>query len=379
MELASPGMAYTILMFLVVLTVIVFVHELGHYLVARLFGVRVETFSIGFGRELFGWNDSHGTRWRISALPFGGYVKFFGDRGVASAPDAAAATQMSTAERAVAFHYKPVWQRALIVAAGPLINIVLAILIYTGLFATLGQAVTPPRVTAVVEESPAARAGFEPGDMILAIEGEEVDRFETVARKISMLPDRRITVTVERDGAQRLLSVTPDRIEVEDRFGNRYEIGRVGIQGTEQQVLHHSVISATGAAIVETVDVVEMMATTLWDMALGKRSLDELGGPVRIAKMSGEQASLGAIVLISFIALISVNLGFVNLLPVPMLDGGHLAFYAFEAVRGRPLSLKVQEFATMAGLMLVFSLFVFLTWNDLANIGVWDRLSKLFS
>ncbi len=379
MELASPGMGFTILMFLVVLTVIVFVHEMGHYLTARLFKVRVEVFSVGFGRELFGWNDSHGTRWRVSALPFGGYVKFFGDQGVASAPDSAAAQRMSAEDRAVSFHFKPVWQRALIVAAGPLINILLAVLIYAGLFATLGQAVTPPRVTAVVEGSPADSAGFQPGDVITALDGEAIDRFEAVARHISMLPERHVEVTVLRDGREQFISVVPDRVEIQDRFGNRYEIGRVGIQGTEQQIVEHNLASAMAAAAHETVAVVEMMATTLWDMVLGKRSIDELGGPVRIAKMSGEQASLGAIVLISFIALISVNLGFVNLLPVPMLDGGHLAFYAFEAVRGRPLSMKVQEFATMAGLMLVFSLFVFLTWNDLANIGVWDRLSNLFS
>ncbi|RME67876.1 MAG: PDZ domain-containing protein, partial [Alphaproteobacteria bacterium] len=232
MELASPGMAYTIVMFLIVLTVIVFVHEMGHYLTARLFKVRVEVFSIGFGREIFGWNDGHGTRWKISALPFGGYVKFFGDSGVASAPDSAVAARMSAAERAVAFQFKPVWQRALIVAAGPLINILLAIVIYTGLFATLGQAITPPRITAVVEDSPAAQAGFQPGDLIVAIDGSPVDRFEDVARQISMLPEQRVAITVERAGRRLTLSAVPQRVEIKDRFGNRYEIGRVGVQGT---------------------------------------------------------------------------------------------------------------------------------------------------
>jgi len=375
-ELPQPGLFFTIVIFLVVLGILVFIHEWGHYIAGRIFKTRIESFSIGFGREMFGWTDKAGTRWKLSLLPFGGYVKFAGDQNGASLPSPEAIAAMTPEERAGTFALKPVWQRAIIVAAGPLVNFLFAILIFAGFFMTIGQQYTPARVAEVMPNSPAAEAGFEPGDLILSIDGSDVDSFEEVRDRVRLFSGQgAMYVEVERSGVTRELVVKPERITDKDPFGNVYVRGQVGLLGGMPELVRRGPIEAFYYATEATIDLTVMMARGLKEIITGDRSVKELGGPVKIAQVSGQHASLGLLALISFMALISLNLGFVNLLPVPMLDGGHLFLYAIEAVRGRPVSQKVQEWAFLAGFTLVVSLMVFLTWNDLASFGLWDRLS----
>lgn len=376
-ELADPGILLKVISFILVLGVLVFVHEFGHYIVGRLFRTRVDVFSIGFGRELFGWNDKAGTRWKVCALPLGGYVKFHGDANAASMPaDTSAASQ---AERAGMLACKPLWQRALIVFAGPGINFLFAILIFAGLFMTIGQAFTPARVTAVLPDSPAALAGVQTGDLVTRVDGQSVTRFEELARKITINPGTPVQLTVQRDGQDVTLFVTPDVVEQTDRFGNVYSVGRLGVMGDEQQVVQRGLFSALYHGTTQTFALTGTMLTGLGQIITGQRSVKEMGGPLKIAEYSGQSASLGLIALITFVALISINLGLVNLFPIPMLDGGHLFLYAIEAVFRRPLPPRVQEWAFMAGFAVVVSFMLFVTANDLASYGVWDKLAGLFS
>ncbi|MEX6723939.1 RIP metalloprotease RseP [Parapedomonas caeni] len=378
-HLPQPGLPFTLLTFLAVLGVLVFIHEWGHYFAGRLFKVRIETFSIGFGRELFGWTDKRGCRWKISALPFGGYVKFYGDSNAASMPSAEAIASMTPEERAGAFPLKPLWQRAIIVAAGPAINFLFAILIFAGFFMTIGQQFTPARVEAVMAGSPAEKAGFMAGDLITRINGDAVSRFEDVAHEVAIYAGRTLVFEVERTGRPVTLTVVPEQVTDQDEFGNAYQRGRIGLQGSMPELVRRGPVEAFYYAGQATVDLVKMMASTLGEIVTGDRSVKELGGPVKIAQYSAQSAALGVLSLISFMALVSLNLGFVNLLPVPMLDGGHLFLYAIEAVRGRPVSQRVQEWAFLAGFALVISLMLFLTWNDLGSYGIWDRLSGALS
>ncbi|TXG84099.1 MAG: RIP metalloprotease RseP [Sphingomonadales bacterium] len=376
--LAAPGFLSSALWFLVVLGPLVFVHELGHYLAARLFRIRIDGFSIGFGPEIFGWTDKHRTRWRISVLPLGGYVKFAGDMNAASQPDPEAA-RLSPAERERLFQFKPIWQRAVVVAAGPMINFAFAILIFAALFTTVGQPYTVPKVAGIVPNSAAQAAGIKPGDMIVRLEGQSVRRFEDIINVIAINPGHPLNMTIARDGRQIDLSITPRRVEERDRFGNVYERGLIGLQATGRDVIRLNPFQAVGAATAQTLALTKSMATTLWQIVSGRRAVTELGGPLKIADYSGQSAALGLVPLVTFIALISINLGFVNLLPVPMLDGGHLVLYAIEGVRGRPVSPKVLEWSFRTGLALVLSLMLFLTVNDLASFGVWNTLARIFS
>lgn len=367
MEPASdPSLWFILIAFLALLTPLVFVHEMGHYLVARWNGVRVETFSIGFGPEIVGWNDSKGTRWKISWVPLGGYVKFFGDAGAASTPGEGL-TEMTPEERAVAFHHKGLGQRAAIVAAGPIVNFLFAILIFAGFYVSYGQAVTQPVITGLAEGGAAETAGFQLGDRITTIDGDRIENFQDIVGHVVMYPEQRLLVTVERGDQLVDIAVVPKRHVEVDRFGNRYERGLLGIEGRETEIVSHGPISALWVSTVRTVELTETMLIGLGQVIMGVRSLDELGGPVKIAKFAGQQASLGFERFISFVALVSINLGLVNLLPIPMLDGGHLLYYGAEAVRGKPLSARVQEFGYMVGLALVLSLLIFLTWNDLTS------------
>lgn len=370
MELAAPGLLTTLISFAVAITILVFVHEMGHYWVARRFGVRVEVFSIGFGPEIFGWTDRHGTRWRVSLVPLGGYVRFFGDADAASGADHAALARMSPEERAAAFHTKPLWQRALIVAAGPIVNILFAVVIYAALFAGYGQAVRPPVVVEVQPGSPAEAAGIAPGDRIVALAGRHVDDAADLVRLVGLYPGRTVSVEIERGGQRIRREVTLARAVIEDRFGNRYETGRLGVMlpARPTEIRRLGPLEAVGAAASETVEMMRMMLTVVGQVIMGVRSLDDLGGPVKIAKVSGEQASLGLVSFIAFLALISVNLGLVNLFPIPMLDGGHLFFYAIEAVRGAPVPPRVQEWSSLVGLGLLLALVLLVTWNDLKTL-----------
>lgn len=378
MEIAEIGFVSYVASFLLLLTVLVFIHEWGHFSVARLLGVRVRTFSIGFGPEIFGWYDKKGTRWKISWIPLGGYVMFFGDAGVASNPDSTVQT-MNAEDRAVSFHHQSLATKAAIIAAGPLINFAFAILVFAGLFMAYGQQYSTPVISSVIEDSAAFEAGLEQDDLIIAIDEETIDRFEQVSAAINMRPDQTLIFTVLRDQQEIRLAVTPRKNTEEDRFGNQYVAWRVGITGKIEVARRRNPLSALYHAALHTADMTHMMLSGIGQIILGIRSVDEMGGPLKIAQFSGQQASMGAVSFIAFMALISINLGLVNLFPIPMLDGGHLMFYGMEAIRGKPVSLRVQEFSMIVGMTLVIGLMIFLTWNDLNSFNVMESINRLFS
>jgi regulator of sigma E protease len=376
MELTS-GLYGFGLPFLLILTVLVFVHELGHYWVARRCGVRVDVFSVGFGRELFGYTDRNGTRWKFSLIPLGGYVKMFGDANAASMPDNQAG-DLSEAEKAVAFQYKTLAQRSWIVAAGPLINFIFAIVIFAVLFSTMGQPFTPPMVGDVMPDSPAEAAGFQPGDRVVGIDDTEIERFEDLIRIVSMNPEKQMIFRVDRDGEEVSFPATPARVVADDGLGNEQEIGRLGIQGGGMEFVQHGVATAIWRATKETVVISGTTLQAVYQIITGQRSFRELGGPLRIAQISGQVAERGIVPSIILIAILSINLGLINLFPIPMLDGGHLLFYAIEAVRGgRPLGERAQEYGFRIGLALVMTLIAVVTWNDLVNINIIDFVKGL--
>ena len=354
--------------FLVVLTVIVFVHEMGHYLVARWNGVAIHTFSVGFGRELVGWNDRHGTRWRISAIPLGGYVRFVGDMNPASVPDPEAAANVDPALAPRLFVNKNVWQRIAIVAAGPLANVLLTFLILYALLLGYGRYTIPPVISEVVSGSVAEAAGFLPGDEIVAVDGYAVRGFEDFQRYVATSPERPVVVDLVRSGAQRTLTLVPEAVEIEDRFGNDQRIGRIGVsrdvEETDVTLYRPGPVEAVGMTFEEIRFIVQRTAAFLGDFFVGRGDVEQLGGPVKVAKVSGEVATLGFIALINLMALLSLNIGIFNLLPVPMLDGGHLMYYFIEAARGRPLSMRIQEIGFRFGFALVLALMVFTLFND---------------
>ncbi len=439
--------------FLLVLSILVFVHEWGHYITARMCGVRVETFSIGFGKELFGWNDKHGTRWKFSLIPLGGFVKMYGDTDPASAGHKDSVAEgdtvrpMNEIERKSAFFAKPVWQRALIVFAGPAINFLFAILLLSILYATYGQPVTPPTASAIVKGSAAELAGFEPHDRVIAIDGEPVQRFEDIRQRVAIALDTPMKFTVLRDGQEVELTATPERDTFSDRFGfqhsrgllgligavNGFDVGRIsaingtpvsegdnivgkiqdsfnkdleitikGLEGGEDSVLilhpladlndklgtddetqgnlliisekvgsdivTYSPLSSVGAAVRETAEVTKGTLTALGQIFTGTRSAKELGGLIRIGAMAGDMAAAGLIAVVTFTALLSINLGLINLFPIPVLDGGHLVFYAVEAVKGSPIPEKGQEYAFRVGFTLLIGLMVFANLSDILQL-----------
>jgi regulator of sigma E protease len=367
---------WTTFWFLIVLTVLVFVHEFGHYAIARWNGVRIDVFSIGFGPELFGWWDSAGTRWKFSTIPLGGYVKMFGDSDASSGQPLPGLDRLAQGERNVSFHYKRLGQRAAIVAAGPAANFAFAIVVLTVLFMTFGQPYTPAEVGQVQPGSAAEQGGIRAGDVILSIDGQAVARFEDVQQAVRMNPGVAMAIAVGRDAKTLTLQVTPARTEVTDRFGNRYEIGLLGIARSGMEYIKRDPVTALYQAVGETWNLSASTLQAMWQMVKGTRTTDELGGPLRIAQMSGEVARGGIAPVLTFMALLSVSLGLINLFPVPILDGGHLLFYAAEAIRGRPLGQKAQEYGFRIGLALVLTLMVFTTWNDLVHIGIkgWFKL-----
>jgi regulator of sigma E protease len=377
MEFLSGLWTYVI-PFLVVLTVLVFVHELGHYWVARRNGVRIETFSIGFGPELFGRTDKTGTRWKFSAIPLGGYVKMFGDADAASTPSGAVRS-MTPAEREVSFFHKRLGQRAAIVAAGPVANFLFAIIGLTLLFSIYGQPFTPADIGSVQPESAAAQAGMLPGDVIVEVDGQVIERFEEVQQIVRFNQGTPLTLVVQRDGQRLPISVTPQVTTVTDRMGNSHTIGLLGIGRAGMEYRRHDPLTALWQAGRETVNLTVGTLGAVGQMIGGSRGTEELGGPLRIAQMSGEVAQSGIVALIWFMAILSVNLGLINLFPIPMLDGGHLLFYAVEAIRGKPLGDRAQEYGFRIGLALVLTLMVFATWNDLVHLRVVDFFRDLIS
>lgn len=374
----SPGILYSIGAFLLVIGPLVFVHEMGHYLVARWFGTKVEKFSIGFGREIAGWTDKRGTRWKIGWMPLGGYVQFAGDLNAASQPDPNAG-DASAEERAALFQFKPVGQRFLIILAGPMINFLFAIVLFMAIFATYGQAQNAPIVSAIEEGSVADQAGFELGDEIRAIDGRTIDRFDELADYVRLRPNQEMRFNVLREGRDVSIAAVTADITIEDRFGNEARIGRLGVQSTVVEMETLSPLQLPGAASNQTLSSLEMITVGLGQIISGRRSIEELGGPLRIAQFSGQTASLGLYAFLFFMAAISINLGFINLLPIPMLDGGHLVFYAAEAIRRRPIKPEAQEWAFRMGLAVLLSFMLMVTVIDLGSFGLWERLSGLIS
>lgn len=359
--------------FLFVLTIVVFFHELGHFLVARWAGVAVKVFSIGFGPELIGFTDRTGTRWRLSLIPLGGYVRFLGDETVAGGTDHTALDQMTAAERGAAFASKPVGSRAAVVAAGPIANFVLALVIFTGMFAIFGERVMSARVDGIVAGSAAERAGFQTGDVVISIDGRAIGNFSELQRVVSVSAGDELTLVVKRGDGDVTLHATPELKEIKDQFGNVNRVGILGINRspTADQVVteRYSVPAAAWRAVQETGFVVERTFSYLYGVVVGRESADQLGGPLRVAEISGQVASIGFLPLINLAAILSISIGLINLFPIPLLDGGHLLFYLVEAVRGRPLSERAQDIGFRIGFAAMVALMVFATWNDIIHLS----------
>jgi regulator of sigma E protease len=362
------GLLSSLLPFLVVLTVLVFVHELGHYLIARAAGVRVDVFSIGFGPELFGFNDRAGTRWRFSAIPLGGYVAMHGEGDGSEEQDPA-----------VSFAHKSVAKRAAVVIAGPAANFIFAIVVLAGLFMTVGQPYSVPVVSDVTAGSAAERAGLKAGDTILAIDGAAVQRFEDIQQHVQLNSGTPLDIRIRRDGVEQDVTATPDVVVSKDTLGNEFSHGLLGIRSGVVDYRRHGPVEAVGQAAQETWGMSKAILVALGQYIAGKRSTQELAGPVGIAQLSGQVAQAGILPVINLMVILSINLGLINLLPVPMLDGGHLVFFGIEALRGKPLGQRVRDFGFRVGFALVLTLMVFATWNDLRRLQVFDFLQKLMS
>lgn len=354
--------------FLFVLTVVIFFHELGHYLVGRWCGIGAKVFSVGFGPELVGFTDRKGTRWRLSAIPLGGYVKFVGDMNAASA-GATDDDDLTETERRQAFHTKSVWRRAATVFAGPAANFLLAIVIFAFVLAVFGRTVADPVVAELRDGGAAQEAGLLPGDRFVSLDGRMIDSFADVQRYVAPRAGMPIDVVVDRNGETLALTITPERLEIEDRFGNTIEQGIIGVVNNPEmgrfRVENYGPLEAVGLGVQETWYVVARTGGYLAGVITGRENADQIGGPIRVAQVSGQVATLGFVALLNLTAILSVSIGLLNLLPVPILDGGHLMFYAYEALRGKPLSENAQEYGYRIGFALVLGLMVFATWNDI--------------
>lgn len=358
----SPPVWMWIVGFLLVLGPLVTVHELGHYLVGRWFGVKADAFSIGFGKEIAGWTDRRGTRWKLAAIPLGGYVQFKGDMNPASLPNPNAPMESDT------FQCKPLWQRALIVFAGPATNLLVAVAIFASFNLAYGKVEAHNEIGSFAEVSAARDAGLQEGDLITRIDGEAIAEFADIGPLVMMYPGREVQVTYLRDGVEGSVPVEIGETVETDNFGNESRIGRLGVYSQEPEIVPVGPVESVTLAFGQSFGLMEMMATGIKQIVVGDRSIEELGGPIKIAKYSGEQMSLGPLALVSFAALISLNLAFINLLPIPALDGGHLAFYAAEAVRRKPIGPRGQELAYRTGMALVLMLMVVVTVNDIVSL-----------
>ncbi|HEX4801558.1 MAG TPA: M50 family metallopeptidase [Sphingomicrobium sp.] len=369
-----PPVWLVLLAFLCTLGPLVFFHEFGHYFVARLLKIPAETFSVGFGRELVGWTDRQGTRWKIAWLPLGGYVKFVGDMNAASEPGELEKIPPHLRDRA--FQLRPVWQRFLVVLAGPVANFILAIIIFAAFFSLVGTPQTNV-VGAIKPGSAAAEAGIRPGDRILSIAGVSTSTFGEIATAVALRPGETVRVEVERGAMISDVEVHLGIQYVQDPTGAKFRAGLLGVFSTTQLRGPVSVVKAVPMAVEYTAGMTESIWDGLVQLVRGRVSPKQLGGPIKIARIAGQGASLGALPFVELLALFSINLGFINLLPVPLMDGGHLFFYAVEAVRRRPLSARALDWAFRGGLALILALVVFTTINDLGSLGLWDRLQRL--
>ncbi|MCO6178174.1 RIP metalloprotease RseP [Ciceribacter sp. RN22] len=360
-----------ILPYVIILSLLVFVHEMGHYLAGRWSGIRILAFSVGFGPEVVGFTDKHGTRWKISAIPLGGYVRFLGDADAASRPGGEL-EGLSPAEREQTLAGARLWKRAVTVAAGPIANFVLAIVIFAAIFGAYGKPVADPVVAEVKAESAAEAAGVKPGDLLIALDGSKVETFDDVVRYITMRPEIPVVVTVKRGESLLDLDMVPRRTVTTDRFGNKMEVGQIGIVTNKDsgnfRIEPLSPLQAVGEGFRQTWHIVTGTVDYIANMFAGRMNADQLGGPVRVVQASGQMASLGVLALLNLAALLSVSLGLLNLMPVPVLDGGHLVLYALEALRGKPVGAAAQEIAFRIGLAMILSLMVFATWNDISRL-----------
>jgi len=373
--LAQPPLWLILVAFICALGPLVFFHELGHYLVARMFGIPAETFSIGFGREIAGWSDRRGTRWKIGWLPLGGYVRFVGD--MSPAGDPAELESVPPHLRDKVFQVRPVWQRFLVVLAGPAANFLLAILIFAAFFVAIGMPSTPNRVASIMPASVAQQAGLQVGDRIVAIAGRSTPTFEDILQTVVLRPNEQVQLDIVRGGQHQAVTVRLRSERQRDRFGQTFVIGRLGVMGEGRVYARPPVTELIPSATVYTYRVTRSMLDGLVQIITGRRSIEDLGGPIKIAQIAGQQASVGFPEFVQLLAFFSINLGFINLLPVPMLDGGHLLFYAVEAVRRRPVSARALDWAFRGGLALILALVLFTTVNDLGSVGLWDRLQRL--
>ncbi len=367
-QLPATTLVFYAIPFLVALTVIVFVHELGHFIVARWCGVTVEAFSIGFGREIFGWRDRKGTRWKVCWIPLGGYVKFAGDANAASMPSADTAEQARLPGN---FHGKPVWQRAAVVVAGPLANFILALAIFTAAFTWLGVPTSEPRVGEILAGSAAEKAGIKPGDLIRKVDGRDIESFSDLQQIVMTRPGEPMIVTIERTGQLIDVAAAPDLREEPDGFGGKVRIGLLGIKQDQTAGMRYErlpVSKALGKSVERTWFIVSVTFKYLGKLVTGHESTDQLGGPIAMAKATGDAASVGLFQFVSVIAFLSISIGLINLFPIPMLDGGHLVYYGLEALRGKPLGPNTQEWGFRIGFSLVLALMVIGTWNDVVRL-----------
>jgi regulator of sigma E protease len=373
---STSGIFFSALAFLLVLSIVVFIHEFGHFIVARWCGVTVRTFSIGFGREIFGFTDKKGTRWRFAWIPLGGYVKFLDDENAASKPSKEALEGMTAAERAGAFQTKPIWQRAAVVAAGPMANFLLAIAIYTAVNLTVGVRTITPRIGEVMPGMPAAEAGFKPGDLITTIDGWSIEGFEDIQRIVGVNGGRKLVIGVDRDGKKLDIAVTPKTQKQDDTLGGTFSRGLIGVTPSRAsdalETKRVGPFEALRLGVRETYTNIAQTLQGIGDIITRRQAADQMGGPILMAEVTAKVAGLGIEPMLRWIAFISANIGFLNLLPIPVLDGGHLLFYGIEAVRRRPLSQRMQEIGFQIGIALVLMLMVYVNLNDL--LRVWRRL-----
>lgn len=359
----------TLVPFLFVLTVVVFVHEMGHYLVGRWCGIGVRAFSIGFGPEIVGFNDRHGTRWKLSAVPLGGYVKFLGDMAVTSDPSEQDTEKLSPEDQRRAFHTQPVWKRAATVFAGPAFNFILTIVVFAVMFAAYGKYVSEPMVAEVRAESPAEAAGFLPGDRFVSVNGSRVESFADVQRLVSGRAGDELTFVMLRGEDEITLVATPELVEQTDALGNVIRLGAIGVVNNQEvgqpRLVTFGPLEAVQQGVVETGYIIQRTGQFLQRFVVGREDKCQLGGPIRIAEMSGQAAALGFVWLVQLVALLSVGIGILNLLPIPPLDGGHLMFYAAEAVMRRPVSERVMEAVYRVGIFVVLGFMAFVFWNDI--------------
>ena len=365
-----PILAQYFFAFAFLITVVVFFHELGHYLIARFCGIGVETFSIGMGKQLWGRYDKSGTLWRVALLPIGGYVKFYGDADLTGkkSPN----SDLGEDKDDKNFHTKSVWKKIATTAAGPIFNFLLAIIIFAGIFIYRGESIVQPFIGEVLENSPAHNSGLKKGDEIISINGQDIFSFNELRSFVIENPEKELTINIIRDGSTITVSLFPELIVDKDRFGTEYKIGRIGVMAMQDPSYHnirdHNVISGFYRGIEETFNLSGKILSYLKNLFLGRESINQIGGPIKIVQITGEISNYGIIALLSLIAAISVNLGIVNLLPIPVLDGGHLLYYSIEVLFGKPLSPRVQEIGMQIGMTILIALMLFVTFLDISRL-----------